>query len=268
LVDILSHSGREKKIHILTLDSILAADVYERIHHDQRMKRYRLVRPHNTKIDDTVAEIDAMARDTVSSKLLIIDVRADTLPLLQKAYNRVVGYNRRDLNRLCYTILIGDGPQNLLQAGRSVDSFVPYLAVHRVDYSPVLFFYDPLLQYEHDELPYKGIDERFVIPNKLPRRLVPYFKGTSNVTTAAVRYFFRATDESPEVKAERLQVLIGLYKKRIAKQFPHDKNLLDAWLSKEGVRLATEKLNLYPLFFEDWVHDLMEKPDVTQPPPL
>jgi len=153
-VDILSHSKREKKIHILTLDAVLAADVYGRIHHDPRMKRYCLVRPHNTQINDTVAEIDQMARDTVSSKLLILDVRSDTLPLLQKAYNKIVGYNRRDLNRLCYTILIGDGPVNLFKAGKSLDCFVPYLAAHRVDYTPVVFFYDPFLHYEYDELPY------------------------------------------------------------------------------------------------------------------
>jgi hypothetical protein len=259
-VDILSHSVREKKIHILTLDSILAVDVYERIHHDSRMKRYRLVRPHAAKIDDTVAEIDAMARDTVSSKLLILDVRGDTLPLLQKAYNKVVGYNRRDLNRLCFTILIGDGPVNLLQAGKSLDCFVPHLASLRVDYTPIAFFYDPLLHYEYDELSYTGIDDTFTIPNTLPKRLAPYFKGTPNLTTAAVRHFFRAAGESKEIKEERLQVLTNLYRKRISKQFPHQKDQLKEWLSKEGVRLATEKLNLYPLFFEDWVYEFMEKP--------
>jgi len=260
-VDILSHSGREKKIHILTLDEVLATDVYERIHLDPRMKRYRLAKPHNTEIDDTVAEIDEMARDTTTSKLLILDVRADTLPLLQKAYNKIVGYNRRDLNRLCYSVLIGDGPANLLQAGKSVDCFVPFLAVHRVDYSPAVFFFDPLLHYEYDELPYTGINDKFVIPTKLPRRLIPYFKGTSDMTTAAVRHFFRAPDQSREVKAKRLQILIKLYKKRISKQFPNDeKEHLKSWLTKEGIQLATEKLNLYPLFFEDWVYDLMEKP--------
>jgi hypothetical protein len=259
-VDILSHFTREKKIYILTLDPILAVDVYERIHHDPRMKRYQLVRPHNTKIDDAVVEIDQMARGTVASKLLILDVRSDTLPLLQKAYNKVVGYNRRDLNRLCYTILIGDGPVNLLHAGKSLDCFVPHLAALRVDYTPMAFFYDPLLQYEYDESSYTGIDDTFTIPSKLPRRLVPYFKGTANLTTAAVRHFFRATSESQEVKAERSQVLTNLYKKRVSKQFPQQKDQVQELLSKEGIGLATERLHLYPLFFEDWVYDLMERP--------
>ena len=258
-VDILSHSVKEKKIHILTLDAVLGVDVYERIHRDARMRRYRLVRPHKTAIDDTVAEIDAMARDTVSSKLLILDVRSDTLPLLQKAYNKVVGYNRRDLNRLCFTLLIGDGPANLLQAGKSLDCFVPHLASLRVDYTPVAFFYDPLIHYEYDESSYTGIDDTFTIPTTLPKRLVPYFKGTPNLTTAAVRHFFRATGESKEVKEQRSQVLTNLYRKRLTKQFPTHKDQVMALLSKEGVRLATEKLNLYPLFFEDWVHELHGK---------
>ena len=39
--DILSHPGRRNRIHILTLDHILATDVYERIHHDPRMKNFQ-----------------------------------------------------------------------------------------------------------------------------------------------------------------------------------------------------------------------------------
>lgn len=37
--DILSHSKRADWIHILSLDPILATDVYERIHNDPRMKK-------------------------------------------------------------------------------------------------------------------------------------------------------------------------------------------------------------------------------------
>ena len=49
-VDILSHSARGNTIHILTLDPILATDVYERIHHDPRMKHVQLIKPSQTKI--------------------------------------------------------------------------------------------------------------------------------------------------------------------------------------------------------------------------
>jgi len=250
--DILSHPNRQKKIHILTLDTVLADDVYERIHHDPRMKRYRLINPF-----PDVTYIHKAARDTVSSKVLILDVRSETLPLLQRAYTKIVGYNRRDLNRLCYIILIGDGPA--FQAGKSLDCFVLYLVDYRVDYSPAAFFYDPLLHYE-PKLPNMGIDYEFMISASIPNGLVTYFTGQPNTTTDTVRRFFRAVGENREVKAQRLQILINLYDKWLSKQFHGRKDQVKALFSREGVRLASEKFHLYPLFFEDWVHDLMEKP--------
>jgi hypothetical protein len=137
-VDRLSHPSRKNIIHILSLDSILANDVYERIHNDKRMKFYQLIKPRKTEIRQAVEEIENMARETVLSRLLIIDVRRATLPKLQRAYNKVVGYNRRDLNKICYTILIGDGPIDLFQDGKTMDVFIPHLATHRVDFHPAL----------------------------------------------------------------------------------------------------------------------------------
>jgi hypothetical protein len=55
-----------------------------------------------------------------------------------------------------------------------------------------------------------------------------------------------------------LKILTDLYDKRIAEQFPNHKDELKAWLSREGIILANERLNLYPLYFEDWVYDLMK----------
>jgi hypothetical protein len=257
--DILSHPRRRGSIHILTLDRVLATDVYKRVHHDPRMKHYKLIRPQKTEIRETVAEIDRMARDTVSSRLLIIDVRKVTLPKLQRAYNKVVGYNRRDLNKLCHIILIGDGPWDLFHAGKTLNVFVPHLAAHRVDFHPAVFFYDPLLHYEPDEIERAGIDDRFVLPDKIPRRLVPYFKKERDIRVDKIRRYFRATGKTDEVSKKRRRRLRSVYKKRIAEEFPHHKNQLKAWLSKEGIRLASEKLHLYPLFFEDWVYDLMQK---------
>jgi len=256
--DILSHPQRRAKIHILSLDNFLARDVYERICYDPRMKHYQLVRPLKTRIRETVLEIEGMARDTISSRLLIIDVRKATLPKLRKAYNGIVGYNRRDLNRFCYTILIGDGPVNLLQAGKSLDVFVSHLSSHRVDYHPAVFFYDPFLHYEPNEIRRIGIDDEFKLSDKLPARFAPYFTG-KDIKVDVVRRFFRATHKSKEVKKERLGILTDLYEKRIAEKFPHHKEELKTWLSKEGIRLASEKLHLYPLFFEDWVYELTQK---------
>jgi hypothetical protein len=257
--DILSHSTRGNIIHILTLDSILANDIYERIHNDKRMKYYQLIKPRETEIREAVKEIDIMTRHTVLSRLIIIDVRRATLPKLQRAYNKVVGYNRRDLNKLCYIILIGDGPWDLFNEGKSLDVFVPHLATHRVDFNPAAFFYDPFLHYEHDEIERAGVDDEFVLPDKIPRRLVRYFKKDEDMRVDKIRQYFRAIDKPDDVCKRRRKKLKNLYKKRISELFPNDKERLKAWLSRKGIRLASEKLHLYPLYFEDWVYKLMQK---------
>lgn len=257
--DILSHTGRGNRIHVLTLDPALADDVCERIRNDPRMKFYRLIRPRETAVREAVEEIDAMARETVHSRLLIIDVRRFTMTKLQWAYNKIVGYNRRDLNKLCYIILIGDGPSDLFREGKTLDVFVLHLARHRVDFHPAAFFFDPLLHYEFDEIERSGIDYEYVIPDKVPRRLAPYFKQDPDMRVDKIRRYLRAIDKEEEVRRKRLKRLKNLYKKRMYEQFPGQKDQLRAWLSRKGVRLASERLNLYPLHFEDWVHDLMEK---------
>ena len=256
--DILSHPERGNRIRVLTLDPTLAADVCERINHDPRMRGCQLIKPRETAIREAVEEIEAMARDTVSSRLLVIDVRKVTLPKLRRAYNKIVGYNRRDLNKLCYIILIGDGPWDLFNEGKTLDVFVPYLAVHRVDFHPAAFFFDPFLHYEGDEIEHPGIDEEFVLPDKIPRRFIPYFKE-EDMTVAKARCYFRATDKDDELRKKRRRRLRSLYKKRTAEQFPDQKDQVRAWLSKKGLRLASEKMHLYPLFFEDWVYDLVQK---------
>jgi len=256
--DILSHRARGSRIHVLTADSVLAGDVCERIRHDPRMRGCQLFAPRQVRIREAVEEIESMAADTVFSRLLIIDVRKLTLPMLRRAYNKIVGYNRRDLNKLCYVILIGDGPGELFHQGRALDVFVPYLAAHRVDFHPAAFFFDPFLHYEPDEIEHPGIEEEFVLPDKLPKRFIPYFKE-EDMTMAKVRRYFRATDKDEELRKKRQRRLKSLYKKRIAEQFSEAKDQLRAWLSKKGLRLASEKMHLYPLFFEDWVYDLMHK---------
>lgn len=256
--DILSHRARGSRIHVLTLDPILATDVCERIRHDPRMKGCQLFAPRQVRIREAVEEIESMAADTVFSRLLIIDVRKLTLPKLRRAYNKIVGYNRRDLNKLCYVILIGDGPGGLFYEGKTLDVFVTYLAALRVDFHPAAFFFDPFLHYERDEVQPAGIDEEFVLPDKLPKRFVPYFKE-EDMTVAKIRRYFRAADKDEELRKKRQRRLKSLYKKRIAEQFPDDKDRLKAWLSKKGLRLASERMHLYPLHFEDWVYDLMQK---------
>jgi len=257
--DILSHRKRRDQIHVLTIDPVLATDICERIQADKRLKRCRLHRTHSAHVRTAVEEIEAMAQETVRSRLLIFDVRRVTLPKLRRGFNAIVGYNRRNFNKLCYTICIGDGPVNLFQNGRALDVFVPYLSSHRVDYHPSVFFYDPFLHYEAGEMQPRGIDEQFVIPDSLPRRLIPYFQDTGDMDTAKVRRYFRAPDKSDDVRSQRRRMLKRLYKRRFTAQFPGRTDEMKALLSRQGVRLATEKLNIYPLYFEEWVEKLIRR---------
>lgn len=186
-----------------------------------------------------------------------MDVRRATMPKIQQVYNKIAGYNRKDLNRFCFTVLIGDGPLNLLQPGKSPDVFVPYLAGLRVDYNMAVFFFDPFIHYEPEEME-SSMDEEFMLSNKPPQRLASYFPQ-AGVTVDSVRRFFRAAEQNEAVKRQRFKTLAALYLKRIGEQFPQHKDLLRGLLSKNGAQLGSEKLNLYPVFFEEWVHELMQK---------
>jgi len=113
--------------------------------------------------------------------------------------------------------------------------------------------------YSSNEIERAGIEDKFVLPDTIPRRLVPYFKKDQDIRVDKVRRYFRAAGKTDEVGKRRLKKLRDLYRKRIAEQFPHHKDQIKAWLSREGIRLASEKLHLYPLFLEDWVYELMQK---------
>lgn len=255
--DILSHKARRDQIHVLTVDPILATDVCERLASEKRLKRCKVVRLENTNVRYAVEEMEALAQDTVRSRLLILDVRRVTLPKLRRPFNAIVGYNRRDFNKLCFTICIADGPVHLFRDGTGLDQFIPYLASHRVDYYPAVFFFDPFLHYEVNELETRGIDEQFIIPDQLPRRLRPYFEKGGDRGVGKVREYFRATDKDDDVRTERRRMLRRLYKRRFLAQFPDRVGQMKDLLSRDGVQLATEKLNLYPLYFEDWVVTLI-----------
>jgi hypothetical protein len=255
--DVLSYQQRRPRIYILTLDRVLADDIYERLRYDSRTRFYELFMPKQFRLKERIEEIEAIAEQTTTARLLIMDVRKMTLPKLQQAYNKIIGYNRKDLNRLCFTVLVGDGPMNFLQAGKSLDVFVPYIADQRVNYNPAVFFFDPLIHYEPEEAE-SSMDEEFSLPAQLPRRLEPYFPE-AGVTVDTVRRFFRGAEQNETVKKQRLKILAALYMKRISSQFPEDKEQLRGFLTQNGLQLASERLNIYPLFFEEWVHDLMQR---------
>jgi hypothetical protein len=255
--DVLSYQQRRPRIHILTLDAVLGEDIYERLQNGVKTRFYELVAPRESQWQSRLEEIESIAGQTTSSRMLIMDVRKATLSKLHQAFNKIIGYNRKDLNKFCFTVLVGDGPLSLFQAGKSPDVFVPYLAQHRVNYNPVVFFYDPFLHYEPDELD-SSMDEEFTLPKQLPRRLATYFPEPG-VTVRSVRQYFRAAEQPEPFKKQRMKVLAALYMKRMAEQFPDHKDNLRALLSKNGLQLASERMNLYPVFFEEWVHELMQK---------
>jgi hypothetical protein len=255
--DILSYQRRKPRIHILTLDRVLSEDIYDRLKENKKTRFYDMVVAKQADCRQRIEEIESMVEQTTTSRLLILDVRRTTLPHLHSAYNKIIGYNRRDISKLLFTILIGDGPVSLFEAGKSPDAFVPFLAQHRVDYNPAIFFFDPFIHYQADEIE-ASMDESIELPTQLPRRFTHFFPEPG-VTVEYVRRFFRAAEQPENVKKERLKVLASLYLKRMKDQFPQHKDQMPKLLTKPGLQIASEKLNLYPIYFEEWVDDLMQK---------
>ncbi len=259
------HPNRAERIHLLTVDPVLAADVADRLAFDPRTRDWPLVRPAARSIKKGVAELQALARQTTRSRLLIFDVRSLTLPRLHEPYNKVVGYNREDFNELCFVMLIGDGPLNLFQGGKSPEVFLPHLASHRIDYSPTVYFYDPFLHYTPDEKRLAGIGQGGELPTVVPQRLQRAFKGAGEATVDQVRKYFRAAGLAGAARRQALRrrqdKLARFCRKRIAEEFPRHAEQLTAWLRREGYALSDETLplHLYPLHFEDWAAELMAR---------
>ena len=103
-----------------------------------------------------------------------------------------------------------------------------------------------------------GPDDEFFIPDAVPRRLAAFFRsGMKRV--GPIRQFFRAVDKDEPTRLRRRRMLRHLYKKRLAELFPGQLDQYRDLLSRRGIQWATEKMNLYPLYFEDWVHTLMRR---------
>ncbi len=261
----LHHTGRTDRIHVFSADGALIEDVVDRIRIDPTLQDIEVLAPEVADVAEAVGRIEKMAKDTVRSRLLILDVRSYLLPRLQHAYNKVVGYNRADLNGSCNTILIGDGPLQLFQTGRSLDVFAPRLASHRVDYHPAVFFYDPFIHYAPDERRRLGLDAADTAPTRIPERLAGAFAAgdEEEPTVRTVREYFRAAGVRParrrEAVARREHKLRALYRRRITEAFPHHAGEMATWLEPEGFALTDEvlRLHIYPLHFEHWVRHLM-----------
>ncbi|HEC04410.1 MAG TPA: hypothetical protein ENI81_12825 [Phycisphaerales bacterium] len=132
----LHYRDRQRKIHIITMDPVLADDVYERLNEYPGMESVEIVRPGDGKSPITPEDIKQQARDTLTSRVLIMDVRRQTKARLQRPYSDIVRFNRPDFNRYCYSVVLGDGPVSLLTPGKGEEGLYVFLSDLRVDYSP------------------------------------------------------------------------------------------------------------------------------------
>lgn len=251
----LHYTERKNRIHILTLDNVLAEDIYERLREHPGSSSAELIL--------TTKDILKSARDTTDSRILIIDVRTQTKPKLQQAYSDIVRFNRPDLNKYCFTVLIGDGPATFLVQKKGINAFQNYLSDLRTDYSPAVFFGNPFLYYTHDELLELAMYHNNALPERIPRRLEKNFKPGIPIKT--IYEYFRAAgdtdDEKIKKQKKRRRKLKDIYLKMIAEDFPDDKEHLEKALSKQGCDFPGEnlKLNTYPFYFEEWISDLLTK---------
>jgi len=260
----LHYKERHNRIHIITLDHVLAEDVFERLTEYPGMESIELIKPRKESLAVTAESILKSARDTLMSRVLIIDVRSQTKPMLQRAYSDIVRFNRPDFNHYCYSVLIGDGPVNLFERSKGINIFQNYLSDLRVEYSPALFFSSPFLHYSYEETQQLAIYRNNELPERIPARLQKYFKESNITVERLCKYFIAA--EMPDSmrlrkRKKRLEKLKKLYAQILAKEFPEDKDHLAQALSKEGCALPGEslKLNVYPFFFEEWILDLIKK---------
>jgi len=167
----LHYRDRREKIHIITLDRVLATDVFERLHEYPQTQSVELVQPGRGESTITVEDIREMVLDTTTSRVLIIDVRRQTKPRLQQAYSDIVRFNRPDFHRYCHSVLIEDGPFNLFTPAKRMESLYRFLSDLRVDYSPAVFFGNPFLHYSHAEIQEMNLYNDNALPEKVSARL-------------------------------------------------------------------------------------------------
>ncbi|PKL46860.1 MAG: hypothetical protein CVV39_06595 [Planctomycetes bacterium HGW-Planctomycetes-1] len=256
----LHYTDRKNRIHIITLDKVLAADISERLSEYPDTSSAQLIPPGNGQ-SITPEDILKTARDTVDSKILIMDVRTQTKPPLQQAYSDIARFNRADANNFCHIVLIGDGPSDFLLRSKGPNAFQNYLSDLRCDYSPTVFFANPFLYYTQEEIQ-DAIQNRNALPEKLPKRLEKYFR--KDVPVKTIYEYFRAAEKQGEIKVkrkkQRLKQLKKIFLKLVAEDFGDEVDKLADALTKQGCSFPGEalKLNIYPFCFEEWVTDLLQ----------
>jgi len=259
----LHYTDRTDKIFILTLDNVLAEDVYERLNDTPGLKNAELIVPSSGKSRIHIEDLDDLAVQTLQGRIIVMDMRSQTQARLQAIYNKVICYNRADLNHFCHTVLIGDGPLKLFHEGQSPDVFRPLLARMRTDCNAAMFFYDPLLHYEHEEKLRLGIAANNRLLQKIPSHLKSGFTGDDAVNVSQIRPYFRAASAKGPKKTEKIDRRQKKLAKLITKKIiePLGGNGLSNCLTKEGYAIEGEalKLNIYPFGFEQAAAELLEK---------
>jgi hypothetical protein len=259
----LHYKNREQKVQIITLNPILASDVYDRLHNYPSMESVKLVLPGDGKSEIKVRDIENIAHDTTKSAILIIDVCSWTRAKLQSVYSDIIRFNRPDFNRFCYSILIGDSPMGY-NRGQKPDGIHRFLSELRVDFNPAVFFTSPFSLYSSEEKAYRAAYSDELFPERIPQRFGKYF-AEQLPSFKRLSVYFRAAYVPDDIKLterkKRQEVLKKLCIKMAKEDFPAQSEQLIKGLSKEGYAMPGESLriNIYPFFFEEWVSDLMRK---------
>ncbi len=262
-MNVLSHPDRSDKVIVFSLDKVLLADIRERLSDSNFGPETETVFPDIDSGRINLEQLDNLAKQTTGCRLIIMDVRTSTLPTLQAVYSRISGYNRSDFNRYCHTMLIGDMPGGPPVGKQSMDNIASYAAKMRNDYSPGVFFYDPLIHYDYEDQEHLGIDHKKEISDRLPAWLQGGFND-KDVNVRQVRAYFRAAMTDRETlaarKERRLKKLASLYDKTINYGSVNENRDFTA-NSYEGLAITGEMLavNIYPFYFETWAGELMKR---------
>jgi hypothetical protein len=260
----LHHEDRANRIHIISMDQVLLQDIHERLREYPGAESIELVKPDSHGSVIRPEDIRKLARDTTTSRVIIIDVRTNTRARLQPAHSEIVRFNRPDFDRYCYCVLVGDGPMNYFHSDKGMNAFPSYLAELRIDFSAAAFFGDPFLYYSMKEMQEMAMHEHDSLPERISRHFEKYFHGGAPAVSQ-VRTFFRAADELEEKKAarrkERAIVLAKLCVRMITDVFPDQKEQVLQALSRQGLDVPGQTLrcNIYPFFFEECVLELFKK---------
>lgn len=251
------------------MDPVLLEDVYERLSEFPGFEAVELIKPADGHSPIQPDDILKSARDTITSRVLIMDVRNHTQARLQRAYSDIIRFNRPDFNRYCYTVLIGDGPRDFFDPQRGTKTLPAHLADLRLNYSAAAFFADPFLYYSTDEIQKMIMEDRNCLPERVSQRFEKYFQGDRPKLKKIRRHFRAASKQGDEKTAEknsRRKTLKRLFIKLVVDEFSEDKELIRQALSKDGLAVPGETLscNIYPFYFESRVLKVLRQAKVAK----